>query len=93
MNTTRLLRRPEVEARYGRRRSAIYNDIQNGLFPPPIQFSSRCSAWPENEVDAVIGARIAGQSNDEVRELVRQLVAARKSAWASAHRTASNCAL
>jgi hypothetical protein len=29
--------------------------------------------WPEHEVDAVIEARIAGKTDDEIRELVREL--------------------
>jgi arylsulfatase A-like enzyme len=36
--------------------------------------------WPEHEVDALNAARIAGQSDDEIRDFVTRLEAARKSA-------------
>lgn len=75
-----LLRRPEVEARYGRGRSSIYSDISGGLFVPPVLAGKRCSAWPSDEVDAIIAARIAGKTEDEIRALVRKLVAARRMA-------------
>jgi prophage regulatory protein len=34
--------------------------------------------WPANEVAALNAARIAGKSDDEIRQLVRKLEAARK---------------
>lgn len=73
-----VLRLPAVRQKYPRSRSSIYNDIDLGTFPPPIALGSNCVAWPENEVDAVIAARVAGKSDDEVRRLVKMLVAERK---------------
>lgn len=77
--TLRLLRLPQVLERRARTRSAHYNDITNRIFPPPIHLGERCSAWPEHEVDAVIRAQISGATRDELRTLVAQLVADRKS--------------
>lgn len=83
-----ILRLREVLARRGRARSPHYLDIKAGLFTPPIHVgvrrgkneASRSVGWPQHEVDALIKATIAGKSEDEIRVLVRSLVAARKQA-------------
>ena len=75
-----MLRRPDVEKRSGKSRSTIYADGQDGLWPPPVRIGGRAVAWPANEVDAVLAARIEGRSDGEIRELVRRLVAARRAA-------------
>ena len=71
-----LLRKPGVISRYGRGNSALYADIAAGLMVPPVKLG-RVSAWPEHEVEAVIRARVAGRSDDDIRVLVSGLVAAR----------------
>jgi prophage regulatory protein len=76
----RILRIPATTHIRGRSRSGHYADIQAGLFPPPIKIGPRASGHPENEVAAMIEATIAGKSPDELRELVYELVAARKAA-------------
>lgn len=54
-----LLRLPEVMARTGRRRSAIYADMAAGTFPPCVNIGPRAVAWVASEVDEWIAARIA----------------------------------
>ena len=78
--TKRIVRRSEVRQRGGRSNSSLHMDIANGLFPPPVAIGARAVGWPEDEVDAVIVARIAGKSPEEIRALVRELVTARKAA-------------
>ena len=34
--------------------------------------------WPEHEINAIIAARVAGKSDDEIKVLVSELEAARK---------------
>jgi prophage regulatory protein len=80
MGEISLQRSPQVCQRLGQCRSTLHNDVRNGLLPPPIQIGSRWSAWPSDEVDAILRARIAGRSKDQQRELVRELVAKRQSA-------------
>jgi len=75
-----LVRRPGLKPYYPKSRAQTYADIAHGVFPPPIKFSRKCSAWLVYEVEAIAAARIAGKSDDEVRELVQQLVAMRKQA-------------
>lgn len=76
--TRTILRLPEVLRQRGRSRSTHYLDIQQGLFPHPVAIGARAVGWPEHEVAAVNDARIAGRSDDEIRELVARLEAARK---------------
>jgi prophage regulatory protein len=73
-----LLRLPELrKKKWPRSKTTIYQDIADGVFPPPVQIGERCSAWVEDEVDQVRAARAAGASDAEIRQLVKQLVAAR----------------
>ncbi|MBP9101595.1 MAG: AlpA family phage regulatory protein [Nitrosomonas sp.] len=76
--TNTILRLPAVLKERGRSRSAHYLDIQQGLFTKPVSIGLRAVGWPENEVLALNAARIAGKSNDEIRQLVSKLEAARK---------------
>lgn len=62
----------------GRSRSAHYLDIQQGLFPPPIKIGERAVGHPDSEIAAVNDARVAGRSNDEIRQLVADLIARRR---------------
>ena len=51
----RLLRLPNVLERTGLSRSTLYADA---TFPKAVKVGQRAVAWPENEVDAWIEARI-----------------------------------
>ena len=64
----------------GRSRSSHYLDIKQGLFTRPVQIGLRAVGWPSSEVGAINSARIAGKSDEEIRELVAKLEAARQSA-------------
>lgn len=57
----------------GEARSTLYNKIAAGLWTRPVRIGSRAVGWPDHEVEAIITARIAGKSDTEIRELVRQL--------------------
>lgn len=69
-------RLPAVRDQSGFSRSAIYREIKAGLWTPPVKLG-RASGWPEYECDALTAARIAGKTDDEIRDLVKTLVAAR----------------
>ena len=74
---TRLLKLPEVMGRSARKTTSVYARVKRGTMPPPLK-RGRSSFWVEHEVDAVLAAEIAGQSDEELRALVAQLVARRK---------------
>lgn len=57
----------------GLSRSGVYAYVDKGLLPKAVKIGERASAWPESEIAAVNAARIAGKSEDEIRELVAEL--------------------
>lgn len=75
-----LLRFPIVKARSGQSRSGLYALIARGLWTRPVRLGARAVAWPEDEVNALNAARIAGLSDSEISALVTRLHAARSSA-------------
>jgi prophage regulatory protein len=78
--TYRLLSLRAVSAaRRDEPKATTYLRIKQGLLTPPLKMC-RSSAWPENEIEAINAAIIAGKSEDEIRALVRELIAARTTA-------------
>jgi prophage regulatory protein len=78
--TNSILRLPEIKRNTGLSRSTIYLRISQGAFTRPVSLGGRAVGWPANEVETLNAARIAGKSNEEVRELVVALETARKAA-------------
>ena len=78
-NARSILRLPGLCKRLGSPRSTAYRDIRSGLLTPPVRLGKRSSGWPDDEIAAIVDARIAGKSDEEIRELVKQLIAARTS--------------
>ena len=73
-----ILRMPAVKAETGHKSHAsIYNAINAGLFTKPVSIGQRAVGWPDDEVKAICAARIAGQSDEQIRELVNRLHAKR----------------
>lgn len=69
-----ILRIPAVLVETGHRSHAsIYSAVRAGTFTKPIPISLRSVGWPDNEVKAINQARIAGRSQDQLRELVARL--------------------
>ena len=69
-----ILRLPAVKAKSGwRSHASIYNAINAGLFTKPVNIGQRSVGWPDDEVKALCAARIAGLSDDQIRELVNTL--------------------
>ena len=52
------LRLPQVSARLGLGRSAIYELVKRGELCPPVKLGARASAWPSSAIDAFIADRI-----------------------------------
>jgi prophage regulatory protein len=55
----RILRRKQVEARIGLSRSSIYDAVNAGTFPKPINLGRQSVGWIEAEVDQWLRDRIA----------------------------------
>lgn len=73
-------RLPAVQHRSGLSRSTIYLRISQGLWTKPVSLGGRAIGWPDDEIDTLNAARIAGKTDDEIRQLVQSLHEARKSA-------------
>jgi prophage regulatory protein len=73
-------RLPAIISSTGLSRSTIYLRIANGVFTKPVSLGGRAVGWPSSEVAALHSAWVSGKSEAEVRELVRELQAARKTA-------------
>ncbi len=69
-----MLRMDGVLSRTGQRsKSAIYCAAREGLFTKPVKIGSQTTGWPDYEVETIVAAQVAGQTKDEIRELVNQL--------------------
>jgi prophage regulatory protein len=75
----RLLRLEPILERTGQTKTPFYACIAAGTMTRPVKIGPRAAAWPEDEVDAIVGARIAGAGEEELRALVRKLHNARRS--------------
>lgn len=76
-----LLRLPAVLPRLGIGKTTLYRWIKEGTMPPGITLGTCDTApcvWPSDEIDAMVGAIIEGQSDDERRATVANLIAARR---------------
>jgi prophage regulatory protein len=73
----KLLRIAATAARVGNCRSIVYVRVKDGLFPKPVRIGPNSVAWPDYEIDALIRARVAGKSDEDIRALVRELEAKR----------------
>ncbi len=76
MPEIKLERLPAVLARRSDGRSSLYSDVQRGTWTPPVRMG-RAAAWPAHETQALLAARVAGASDDELRALVQRLLAER----------------
>ena len=57
--------------------ASIYNYIRDGLWPKAVNIGRRSVGWPSDEIIAINAARVAGQTDDYIRELVKRLHAKR----------------
>lgn len=69
-----ILRMPAIRAETGyRSHASIYTSIKNGTFTKPVLIGERSVGWPDDEVKSIVIARIAGQTDDQIRDLVDRL--------------------
>ena len=68
-----IYRLSQVKIETGLPRSTIYLRIQQGLLTKPISLGGRSVGWPAIEISQINAARIAGKSNEEIKNLVDEL--------------------
>jgi prophage regulatory protein len=74
-----ILRLPEVKLVLGHRADAsVYNAIRAGLFPTGVAIGQRAKGWPDYEAQTIAAARVAGKTEEQIRELVKDLYTKRK---------------
>lgn len=79
--TYQLIKLSEITKLTKRSRAMIYKDISAGLFPAKIHLggeNTRGAYFPADEVNAIILARSAGYSDQQIRDLVSNLKELRK---------------
>lgn len=59
-------------------KSAIYEEVRDETFPPPVKLSRRNAVWPLDEVERIAAARIRGADKAELQALTAEILAARK---------------
>ena len=67
-----------------RSNASIYNQIREGLWTKPVPIGQRSVGWPDYEVRALCAARIAGKTDEQIRELVKRMHADRAELLAAA---------
>jgi prophage regulatory protein len=67
----------DVLSATGKSSSRLYEDIQNGIFPPSVAIGPQARAWPDHEINAINAARLRSASESELKQLVTNMVAAR----------------
>ena len=73
---TVLIRRPWDAGLTPFKRATTYARIHDGTFPPAVKVG-RLSCWPARELASMNEALVQGRSDDEIRQLVKDLVSRR----------------
>lgn len=73
-----LIRKSQVQERYSCGKTLCQNKINEGLIPPPLKLGSRGVAFYEQEINATLAVTIAGYTDEQIKQFVRDLVAKRK---------------
>lgn len=73
-----IVKQPSLLKQFAFSKSTLFTQINQGLMPKPISLGNRAVGYLQHELDAVLSARIAGQSNEEIKQLVKYLVAKRQ---------------
>jgi len=74
-----MLREPAALRATGMPRSTFRDQLRAGFYTRPVKLGLRAVGWPAHEIDAILRARVAGQSDDQVKKLVQTLEIQRKS--------------
>jgi prophage regulatory protein len=72
-----IIKQPQLLKQFAFSKSTLFTQINQGLMPKPISLGSRAVGYLQHEVDSVLFARIAGKNNEQIKELVKSLMAKR----------------
>ena len=69
-----LLRKPAVKAEFGYPSdTSITSAVNAGVLTTPVRLGTRSIGWPDYEIKAIVNARIAGKTDDDIRALVQRM--------------------
>lgn len=74
----KIIRKPEIKLLTGLSTTSQFEQIRDGLLPKYINLGARSVGLFEHEVQALLAARAAGKSKDEIREIVKALIKQRQ---------------
>jgi prophage regulatory protein len=63
--------------------------MDEGLFTKPVKIGARSACHPVHEVEAILGARLNGATDEQIRRLVTELHEKRKDYLPESMRTAA----
>jgi prophage regulatory protein len=81
MSYPRIVRKQETLEFLQISKSNLHIKISKGLWPKPISLGERAVGFLSTENEKVLAAMIAGQSEEEIKVLVKSLMNARKSLY------------
>ncbi|WP_011626823.1 helix-turn-helix transcriptional regulator [Shewanella xiamenensis] len=82
----RIVRKHEAKTMLGISHSTLHERINAGLIPPPFRLSGRAVGWYEYEIQYILAALAAEESDTEIALVVNSLLKQRKEAWAALRR-------
>lgn len=66
-----------VQVVTARTRQWLWSRVKDGTFPPPFDFGGTARAWNVGEIRQYLSACGTGKNQDQIRQFVKELVAAR----------------
>jgi len=74
----KIIRKPEACSLAGLSNTSLFEQTKAGIFPPPIALGARAVGFIFHEIQAVLTARAAGKSDDEIRLIIKALIKQRE---------------
>lgn len=61
--------------------TTLWSQVKSKELPEPIKIGPRAVAWHAHEIEAVVAARAAGATAQDIHTLIQDIYAARQVAW------------
>jgi predicted DNA-binding transcriptional regulator AlpA len=61
--------------------TTLWSQVKSRDLPEPIKIGPRAVAWHAHEIEAIVAARAAGASAQDIQALVQDIHASRQAAW------------
>lgn len=74
----KLTRKDQARPLWACGKTLFQEKINDGLIPPPIKIGARAVAFYDHEINATLAVTIAGYTDEQIKEFVRDLVAKRQ---------------